>query len=294
MQNFLNHPALKQRLEALYHIKNKTMNYTHFKVEIENKIAQVAFNRPEKANALNMDAWTEMQSVFETLSMSDRVRVIILSGEGKHFCSGIDLELLMSIGGLTDISCSGKRSEKIRELILTLQRTITAIEKCSKPVLAAIHSGCIGGGVDIATACDMRYCSDDAYFTIKEIDLGMVADIGTLQRLPKIISPGMAAEMVYTGRKIYGPEAQSIGLVNYSYTSKETLMESVKQIAETIAGKSPVSIRGTKEILRYTRDHTVDDALNYMSTWNAAMLLSNDLKEAFMATMEKRQPLFED
>jgi enoyl-CoA hydratase len=270
------------------------MNRKHFKVEIENKIAQVIFNRPEKANALHMDAWTEMQTIFETLSQAEDVRVIILAGEGKHFCAGIDLELLMSIGSVQDIACPGKRSEKLRGIILKLQQTITAIEKCSKPVLAAIHNGCIGGGVDIATACDMRYCTEDAYFTVKEIDLGMVADIGTLQRLPKIISPGMAAEMAYTGRKVFGPEAKNIGLVNHCYDSKQTLMEGVMQIASTIASKSPLSIRGTKDVLHYTRDHSVDDALNYMSTWNAAMLLSTDLTEAFTATMEKRAPKFDD
>ena len=222
------------------------------------------------------------------------VRVVVLSGEGKIFCAGIDLELLMSIGQLQDMECHGKRSEKIRQLILTLQRTITSIEKCSKPVLAAVHSGCIGGGVDIVSACDIRYCSEEAYFTIKEIDLGMVADIGTLQRLPKIISPGMVAEMAYTGRKVYGPEAQRIGLVNNCYASQELLMQGVMETAAVIAAKSPLSIRGTKDVLRYTRDHSVDDALNYMSTWNAGMLLSGDLKEAFMATMQKRQPNFED
>ncbi|GAA0189497.1 crotonase/enoyl-CoA hydratase family protein [Fulvivirga kasyanovii] len=270
------------------------MNYNHFKVEIENKIAHVVFNRPEKANALHMEAWKEMKTTFDKLSQSDHVRVIILSGEGKHFCAGIDLELLMSVGALKDVSCSGKRSEKVRELILTLQECITAIEKCSKPVLAAIHSGCIGGGVDIVSACDMRYCTEDAYFTIKEIDLGMVADLGTLQRLPKIISPGMAAELAYTGRKMTGKEALNTGLVNHCYASKEKMMEGVMHIARAIAAKSPISIRGTKEVLRYTRDHSVDDALNYMSTWNAAMLLSNDLLETFNATMEKREPKYED
>lgn len=270
------------------------MKYNYFIVEIKDKIAQVAFNRPDKANALHMDAWIEMQTIFESLSMSADVRVIILAGEGKHFCAGIDLELLMSISGFQDIACSGRRSEKIRTLIQTLQRTITAIEKCSKPVLAAVDNGCIGGGVDIASACDMRYCTEDAYFTIKEIDLGMVADLGTLQRLPKIISPGMVAEMAFTGRKVLGQEAQSIGLVNHCFASKEKLMEGVMQIATTIAGKSPLSIRGIKEVMRYTRDHSVDDALNYMSTWNAAMILSEDLTEAFKATIEKRQPKFED
>ena len=270
------------------------MNSKHFKIEIANKVAQVSFNRPEKANALHMDSWIEMKTVFEALSQDDKVRVIILSGEGKHFCSGIDLELLMSIGNFQNIPCSGKRSEKVRELILSLQQSISAIEKCSKPVIAAIHNGCIGGGVDIATACDMRYCTEEAYFTIKEIDLGMVADIGTLQRLPKIISPGMAAEMAYTGRKVLGKEAKNIGLVNQCYDSEKTLKEGVMQIASTIAGKSPLSIRGTKDVLRYTRDHSVDDSLNYMSTWNAGMLLSADLMEAFKATIEKRPAQFED
>jgi enoyl-CoA hydratase len=270
------------------------MNYKYFKVEIEHKIAQVFINRPEKANAFNMETWIEMQTIFVTLSQSEEVRVIILAGIGKHFCAGIDLELLMSISQYQKIACSGKRSEKIRKLILTLQQTITAIEKCSKPVLAAIHNGCIGGGVDIAAACDMRYCTEDAYFTIKEIDLGMVADIGTLQRLPKIISTGMAAEMAYTGRKVFGPEAKEIGLVNSCYPTKEALMEDVMQIASTIASKSPLSIRGTKDVLHYSKEHSVDDSLNYMSTWNAAMLLSADLTEAFKATMEKRSPKFDD
>lgn len=270
------------------------MDYNHFKVDIANKIAQVAFNRPEKANALHMEAWLEMQSIFEALSSDDNVRVVVLSGEGKHFCSGIDLELLMSVSSFQSISCTAKRSEKIRAFILTLQDTISAIEKCSKPVIAAVHGGCIGGAVDIVSACDMRYCTNEAYFSIKEIDLGMVADIGTLQRLPKIISHAIVAEMAYTGRKVAGPEAQSIGLVNRSFESKETLMEGVGQVATTIASKSPLSIRGTKEILRYTRDHSVDDSLNYMATWNASMLLSDDLTEAFKATLEKRAPKFKD
>jgi enoyl-CoA hydratase len=140
----------------------------------------------------------------------------------------------------------------------------------------------------------MRYCSEDAFFTIKEIDMGMVADLGTLQRLPKIISPGMVSEMAYTGRKVTGPEAERIGLVNRCFATRESMMEGVMETASLIAGKSPVSIRGTKEMLRYTRDHSVEDSLNYMSAWNAGMLLSEDLMEAFRATMEKRKPEFGD
>lgn len=270
------------------------MNYHHFKIDIENKIAQVALNRPEKSNALHMEAWAEMQHIFDTLSTTDEVRVIVLHGEGKHFCAGIDLELLMSIAQFKEITCDGRRSEKVRRFIKTLQSAISAIEKCAKPVLAAVHNGCIGGGVDIVTACDMRYCSEDAYFTIKEIDLGMVADLGTLQRLPKIVPPSIAAEMAYTGRKVLGAEAKNIGLVNQCYASKEALLEGVLEIAKTIASKSPLSIRGTKEVLLYSRDHSVDDGLNYISTWNAAMLISEDLTKAFEATMKKQKPDYKD
>ncbi|MFY0592362.1 crotonase/enoyl-CoA hydratase family protein [Roseivirga sp.] len=270
------------------------MSYQHFKVEIADKVAQVKFNRPDKANALHIEAWVEMQKIFESLSTDETVRVIVLTGEGKHFCAGIDLELLMSVNSFKAIGCSAKRSEKIRNFILELQDTITAIEKCSKPVIAAVHGGCIGGAVDIVSACDMRYSTADAYFSIKEIDLGMVADIGTLQRLPKIISSAIVSEMAYTGRKVSGKEAEKIGLVNRSFDSPDELTDGVMQVAHAIASKSPLSIRGTKEIIRFTRDHNVDDSLNYIATWNAAMLLSNDLTEAFKATMEKRAPEFED
>ena len=137
------------------------MEYDHFNVDIEYKIARVAFNRPEKSNALNMDAWLEMRSIFEMLSETAEVRVIVLSGEGKHFCAGIDLELLMSIDQLRTISDQDQRSEKAKEFILTLQQAVTSIEKCSKPVIAAVRNGCIGGGVDIVAACDLRYCTKD-------------------------------------------------------------------------------------------------------------------------------------
>jgi len=270
------------------------MNPTHFKVDIQNKIAHVAFNRPDKANALHLEAWDEMKGIFDELSETDEVRVIVLSGEGKHFCAGIDLELLMSISQFQKMECGGRRGEKLRKFVFRLQACVSAIEECSKPVLAAIHNGCIGGGVDIAVACDMRYCTQDAYFTIKEIDMGMVADLGTLQRLPKLIAPGLVNEMAYTGRKVGGAESQQIGLANRCFDDKESMMEEVMGIAAMIASKSPVSVRGTKEVLKYARDHSVADSLNQMATWNAAMILSEDLMEAFQATIQKRQAEFKD
>ena len=261
---------------------------------IENQIAYVSMHRPEKANALNASTWLELESVFREISENDAVRVVVLSGgESKHFCAGIDLEMLMSVA-TSDIKCEGRRREQIRKFVLQLQAPINAIENCTKPVIAAIHGGCIGAGVDIVTACDMRYCTDDTYFTVKEIDMGMVADLGTLQRLPKIIPDGIAREMAYTGRNVFGPEAEKYALVNRSYENKEIMMAEVMKTAELIAQKSPLSVRGSKNIILHTRDHNVHDGLQYIAAWNAGMLLSDDLQEAFMAKMQKRTPVYKD
>lgn len=269
------------------------MELNAFKLEVTDYIAQLSFNIPQKANSLDEAAWVEMESVMKHLSDRADVRVVILSGEGKHFCAGIDLATLMSQNAMT-ITCEARKRESLRKFITKLQNTITAIEKCSKPVIAAIHNGCIGGAVDIIAACDMRYCTDDAYFTIKETDLGLVADIGTMQRLPTILNPGRMAEMAYTGRKVYGPEAKAISLVNEMYSDKDTMMEEVTKLAANIATKSPLVIRGIKEMLLYKRDHTVQDSLDYMATYNAAMLLSRDLMEAFQANMQKRDAVYKD
>lgn len=270
------------------------MTYNSFLVNIENHIASVSFNRPKKANSLHMDAWEEMQQIFESLHENPEVRVIVLSGEGNHFCAGIDLETLMSLQKFNEISCEGRKREALRKFIFKLQDSITAIEKCRKPVLAAIHGACVGGGVDITAACDMRYCVEKTHFSIKEIDLGLVADIGTLQRLPKILQPGIVAELAYTGRKVSGAEATKIGLTNQTFATVEEMKTEVYAIAKNIASKSPLCIRGTKEMLLYSRDHTVADSLNYMTAWNASMLLSDDLMEAFAAAMEKRVGNFAD
>ncbi len=267
------------------------MAFETFELTIENHIARVIFNRPDRANALNQKAWDEMKAIFEELDENEDVRVIILSGNGKHFCAGIDLELLMNVAQFAQ-KCEGRKREKLRKKVLELQAPINAIEQCSKPVIAAIHGGCIGGGVDIISACDMRYSTEDAFFTIKEIDMGMVADLGTLQRLPKIIPPGIVRELAYTGRNVSGKEAERIGLTNRSFPDAETMLTEVMKIAQNISAKSPLSIRGTKAILNHSRDHSVADGLDYMATWNAAMLLSDDLMEAFQAKMQKRDAVF--
>lgn len=257
-------------------------------------MANVVLNRPDKVNALNKKAWEELKEIFELIDKTPEVRVAILSGNGKLFCAGIDLQLLMSVKEIESMECQGRRSERIMKFVKELQAPVNAIENCSKPVIAAVHNGCIGGGLDIIAACDLRYCTEDAYFTIKEIDMGMVADLGTLQRLPKFVKPAVVAEMAYTGRKVGANEAKEIGLVNNHYSDKNAMMNEVQKLAETIASKSPISIRGTKEVLRHTRDHSVEDGLHHMAVWNAAMLMSDDLTKAFMAAMSKQKPEFKD
>ena len=270
------------------------MTYESFKITIENHIATVAFNRPDKANSLHEKAWEEMQQVFDYLDDTPEVRVIVLTGEGRTFCAGIDLATLMDIQRFQGHKCEGRKREVLRKFILKLQDTITAIEKCRKPVLAAVHGACVGGGVDIISACDMRYATQNAYFCIKEIDMGMVADLGTLQRLPKIIPIGIANELAYTGRKMYGKESTRIGLTNKDFETQSEMMDYVMELAASIAAKSPLSIRGTKEMLLYTRDHSVEDALNYMAAWNAGMLVSDDLMAAVAASMSKEKAEFVD
>jgi enoyl-CoA hydratase len=270
-----------------------TYNFSRFAIEIENFVAIVRINNPEKANSLDLVAWQELEKVFQQLDDDIAVRAIIIKGEGKHFCSGMDLSVFMHIQELMKGNCSGRKNEKLRKFIIGLQNNVSAIEKCTKPVLAAIHGGCIGGGLDIAAACDMRYSTADAVFSIREIEIGIVADLGVLQRLPKIMANGYVREMAYTGRNVKGAEAATMGLVNRSFDTKEALFEFVQQLAQELAAKSPLSMRGTKEMLVYATEHSIADGLNYVATWNSAMMLSNDMSEAVMATMEKRKPNFE-
>jgi len=270
------------------------MKAKNFDLSIDNHIAKLFFNRPKKANALNRTSWEEMKTLFETLDENPAVRVIILGGNGPHFCSGIDLELLMEIQQFNQMDCEGRKREKIKAMIDWLQECVNAIEKCRKPVIATIHKACLGAGLDIAAACDMRFCTGDAFFSIKEVDLGLVADLGVLQRLPRLIPPGIAAELAYSGRNMPAAEALQCGLVNRVFSNIPEMQEGVGELAQTIAAKSPLVVRGIKQNLLFSRDHTVGDGLEYAATWNAATILSKDILEAFQANMEKRSPKFEE
>ncbi len=261
---------------------------------VDNQIALVRLNRPDKANAMSREMWTELRAAFDWIDATPEVRVAIIGGSGSHFTSGIDLSMLAGVADDVDDDCEGRKREKLRRVILELQDCLTSLERCRKPVLAAIHGACIGGGIDLICCADMRYCSADAFFSIKEIDMGMTADVGTLQRLPKLIGDGMVRELAYTGRRVSSEEARAIGLVNRVFDTPEALLAGVSAIATEIAAKSPLAIRGTKEMITYARDHSVADSLNYVATWNAAMLMSVDLQEAMMASMQKKPPKFRD
>jgi enoyl-CoA hydratase len=269
-------------------------SFTTIAVRLEEHVAWVALNRPEKANAMNEAMWDEIQVCFEWLDSEPSVRAVVLCGEGRHFCAGIDLAMFASLGQSAEGMEKSRYVEQFRSVILRLQGNLTAIERCRKPVIAAIQGSCVGGGVDIVSACDIRFCCEGAKFSIKEIDIGMVADVGTLQRLPHIVPQGIVRELAYTGRNVYAAEAEKIGLVNNAYDTYEEMIEAVSELAQDIARKSPLAIRGTKQMLLYTRDHSVADALNFQATWNSGMLSFEDVMLAIGASSEGKLADFKD
>ncbi len=269
-----------------------TPDFETLEVSFAEQVATVCLNRPDKANSMDSAMWRELQVCFEWLDAEPGVRVVVLTGNGKHFCAGLDLAMFGEV--LSDSGDPARRAEAFRRTVLRMQDNLSAIEQCRKPVLAAIHNTCIGGGVDMVCCADMRYATEDAYFSIREIDIGMTADVGTLQRLPRIIPEAMVRELAYTGRDMDAEEARALGFVNRVFEDRDTLLREVHAIARTIARKSPLAVRGSKEMLLYARDHSVQDGLNYVATWNAGMLSEQDLQEGIAAQLEKRQALFED
>ncbi len=271
------------------------MDFDTLAVTLDGPVATVRLNRPDKANAMNPAMWQEIRRAFDWVDQTPAARVAILEGEGRHFSAGIDLQMMAGLIPQVHDDCDGRAREKLRRLILDLQDTLTSLERCRKPVLAAIHGACVGGAVDLICCADMRYAAADAQFTIKEVDIGMVADVGTLQRLPRLIgSQGLVRELAYTGRAVDAAEARAIGLVNRVYDSRDALHAGVRDVAASIAAKSPLAIRGIKEQLNYARDHSVADGLNHVATWNAATLLSEDLMSAMSAAQKREPPRFRD
>ncbi|MFK7825411.1 MAG: crotonase/enoyl-CoA hydratase family protein [Oligoflexales bacterium] len=255
------------------------MGSKYIKISYEDKIANVCLSRSEKANAINEDMWENLSDLFIDLSSNKDVRVIILSAEGKNFCSGIELSMLENLLNNTS-ECEGRTKERLRSNILKLQKSISQIEACSKPVIATVQGACIGGGVDLITACDFRYATESSYFSVKEAALGITADLGTLQRLPLIVGQGTTREWAYTCKKISALEAKQKGLLNDIFSEQTSMQVEALKTAKLIASHPPLAIRGTKHILNYSRDHSIDNSLNYVATWNSAVLPSSEIKEA--------------
>lgn len=266
--------------------------YRSLHIVADSPIVTVYLNRPERLNALSRVFFIEFPKALASLDESPNFSVIVLAGAGKHFCSGIDVDILASDSIVSRSDEPGRTGEKLRRDIKFLQEAVTAIETCRKPVIAAVHGACIGGAIDIITACDIRYCAADAYFSVREVDMAITADLGTLQRLPGIVGYGNAMELSLTGRKFTGSEAKELGLISKVFATKEALEEGVRAVAQGIAEKSPLAVIGTKAVLLRSRDLTTEQGLDYVATWNSGVLLSDDLKEAISAQKQKRKPTF--
>ncbi|MCB2112391.1 MAG: crotonase/enoyl-CoA hydratase family protein [Parvularculaceae bacterium] len=269
------------------------MNYACFTVEVANYIAHLRLNRPEKANSMIPEFWREFPEAIDAISNDGEARVIVISSEGKHFSSGMDISVFMSGGLGGDAANPHVAAEAFRHKILSLQDTFNCLERARQPVLAAIQGGAIGAGVDLATACDCRYASQEAFFAVQETAIGMTADVGTFPRLVKVIPEGWARQMAYTAERVPADKAREFGLVNEVFPSHDALLAGVMEIAGKIAAHSPLAVAGCKRQANYARDHSTAEALDYIALWNAAMLRPHDIQEAFVAKGEKRAPRFD-
>ncbi len=262
-------------------------------------VATVWLDRAEARNAMGMDLWRDLPLAMAAVGDDPDVRAVVVAAKGPHFSVGLDLKAMGTIlsgggdgaGGASAASMAA-RARRGRAEVLRLQEAITAVARCPKPVIAAVHGYCIGGGVDLIAACDIRLASADALFSVREAKMAIVADLGSLQRLPAILSAGHLAELAFTGKDISAERAKEIGLVNDVAADAEGVLEAARVMAAEIAANSPIAVQGTKAVLAANEGRTVAEGLDYVATWNAGMLASDDLTEAVTAFMEKRAPTF--
>jgi enoyl-CoA hydratase len=269
------------------------MSHRCFTVEVVDRIAHVVMNRPDELNTMIPAFWRELPEIVTALSDAGEARVMVLSSTGKHFTAGMDLGVFGgdALAGAGEV---GRVRANLRLNVLHLQESFTALERARMPVIAAVQGGCIGGGVDMACACDLRYATADSFFCIQEINLAMTADVGTLQRLPKLIPEGIVREYAYTGRRLPAARAFELGFVNGVYATHDEMIAGVMEVAAEIAARSPLAVWGSKEMLNYSRDHSVADGLNFIATWQTGMFQDTDMTEAFVARTEKRDAVYDD
>lgn len=272
------------------------MTYQCVSFNITDKVAHLVLNRPEALNAMQPVLWRELTAILTALQRDASARVLVISSTGKHFTAGMSLDVFggaaNSAIALNDSNAGGRAN--VAPLLTDMQQAFTLIEQLRMPVIAAIQGGCIGGGVDMVCACDIRLATADAFFCIQEINIGMTADLGTLQRLPKLIPEGVVHEMAYTGRRLPAQRALAVGLVNEVFDTQETMTAAALQMAREIAEKPPVAIWGSKQAIHYARDHSTHDALQQMGWLQSGIWQTSNLVEAFQAKQQKRAPQFDD
>lgn len=271
-----------------------TSTYTILRLDRKGHVAEVVLDNPGKMNAMAPGFFQEIRRAFEEIDADPDIHVAILWAEGKHFTAGLDLKA--AAGNVTGSGSAPKsealKNQELYRLIRDWQDCFSGPEKCAKPVIAAVHGHCIGGGVDLTTACDIRLCSQEATFSIHETKIAIVADVGTLQRITGVVGKGFAREMAYTGKRITADRALRAGLVNEVYPDKDALLAGAREMAAEIAANSPLAVQGTKRVLQYSEEHSLEDGLEYVAQWNSSFLRSNDLVEAMQAFVQKRTPEF--
>ncbi|MBL6938358.1 MAG: crotonase/enoyl-CoA hydratase family protein [Alphaproteobacteria bacterium] len=276
------------------------MTYRCFNVEIANDIAHIQLKRADELNTMVPEFWTELPAIVRDVDDNAKARVIVISSTGKHFTAGMDLAVFTG-GSSAGTAASrapqerGRVRANLRLSVLDIQKSFNALEEARVPVLIAIQGGCVGGGVDMASACDCRYATEDAFFVIQEINIGMTADVGTFPRLCSLLPAGMVRELAYSGRRLTAKKALELGLVNEIFPSQEAMLKHVMGIAKDIAEKSPLAVYGSKVMINYARDHSIADGLDYIATWQAGMYFpETDMMEAFKAKAEKRPGKFDE
>ena len=263
--------------------------YTCFDVTVKDHVAHVVMNRPDEFNSMTRLFWKELPEIIKELDKNAAARVILLKGEGKHFNAGMDLANFAPAKKDGVKKDPARMRETFYHEVLELQDTFTALEECRMPTIASIQGACVGGGIDMVAACDIRHCSSDAFFKIAEVDIGLAADVGTLQRLPTLIPIGVVRELAYTGRKFLPDEARELGFINKVFDSLEDLEQGSLALAQEIASKSPLITRVIKKQINYARDHSVRESLDYHAAWNSSLISGQDMEAAMKALMEKSQ-----
>lgn len=266
------------------------MAYEVFEIERSGHVATVWLANPERRNAMGPAFWDELPRVMTELGADENVRAIVIAARGAHFTVGLDLKAMS--GGIIESGNGAGARKKLLDFILKIQSTVTTVARCEKPVIAVAHGWCLGGGIDLLTACDIRIAAADVTFGIRETRMAMVADVGTLQRLPGIIGKGQVAELAFSGDDFGAERALALGFVNSVHPDQASALAAAQALAARIAANSPLAVTGTKRVLEYCADKSIEDGLNYVAVWNAAFVASEDLQEAVMAFMEKRPPTF--